>query len=109
MTRLHVPRPARLAGAAFVALMATACASVPDQPIASTPSIETGATFPAMPAGEAPDAAWWNGFEDRELKRLYTEGEQAYAGAPPIGLLNNLLFYVARATAGGGGVGTEGG
>jgi len=41
------------------------------------------------------------GHVDRELKRLYTEGEQAYAGTPPIELLNNLLFYVARATAGG--------
>ena len=41
------------------------------------------------------------GHADRELKRLYTEGEQAYAGTPPIELLNNLLFYVARATASG--------
>jgi chemosensory pili system protein ChpA (sensor histidine kinase/response regulator) len=41
------------------------------------------------------------GHADRELKRLYTDGEQAYAGSPPIELLNNLLFYVARATAGG--------
>src|SRR5688572_25588008 len=38
------------------------------------------------------------GHVDRELKRLYGMGEQAYAGAPPIELLNNLLFYVARAT-----------
>jgi len=41
------------------------------------------------------------GHVDRELKRLYSEGEQAYAGTPPIELLNNLLFYVARATASG--------
>jgi chemosensory pili system protein ChpA (sensor histidine kinase/response regulator) len=38
------------------------------------------------------------GHADRELKRLYAEGEQTYSGAPPIELLNNLLFYVARAT-----------
>ena len=38
------------------------------------------------------------GHADRELKRLYGLGEESYAGAPPIELLNNLLFYVARAT-----------
>ncbi len=38
------------------------------------------------------------GHVDRELKRLYGAGEEAYAGTPPIELLNNLLFYVARAT-----------
>src|SRR5688572_10962787 len=38
------------------------------------------------------------GHADRELRRLYAMGEEAYAGAPPIELLNNLLFYVARAT-----------
>jgi chemosensory pili system protein ChpA (sensor histidine kinase/response regulator) len=37
------------------------------------------------------------GHADRELKRLYAQGEQKYAEAPPIELLNNLLFYVARA------------
>ncbi|MFZ2508863.1 MAG: hypothetical protein WAW79_10390, partial [Steroidobacteraceae bacterium] len=34
---------------------------------------------------------------DRELRRLYDLGEPAYAERPPIELLNNLLFYVARA------------
>jgi chemosensory pili system protein ChpA (sensor histidine kinase/response regulator) len=38
------------------------------------------------------------GHADRELRRLYAMGEEAYAGSPPIELLNNLLFYVARAT-----------
>ena len=38
---------------------------------------------------------------DRELRRLYGGGEEAYAAAPPIELLNNLLFYVARATTRG--------
>jgi chemosensory pili system protein ChpA (sensor histidine kinase/response regulator) len=37
------------------------------------------------------------GHADRELKRLYTDGEQAYTNSPPIELLNNLLYYVARA------------
>jgi len=37
------------------------------------------------------------GHADRELKRLYGQGEEAYSGTPPIELLNNLLFYVARA------------
>jgi chemosensory pili system protein ChpA (sensor histidine kinase/response regulator) len=41
------------------------------------------------------------GHADRELKRLYGQGEESYAGAPPIELLNNLLFYVARATSRG--------
>ncbi|MGQ0383289.1 MAG: Hpt domain-containing protein [Gammaproteobacteria bacterium] len=37
------------------------------------------------------------GHADRELRRLYAQGEEAYAASPPIDLLNNLLFYVARA------------
>jgi chemosensory pili system protein ChpA (sensor histidine kinase/response regulator) len=37
------------------------------------------------------------GHADRELRRLYAQGEEAYAATPPIELLNNLLFYVARA------------
>ena len=41
------------------------------------------------------------GHVDRELKRLYGQGEESYSGAPPIELLNNLLFYVARATSRG--------
>ncbi len=38
---------------------------------------------------------------DRELRRLQEGGEQAYEGAPPVELLNNLLFYVARASSSG--------
>ena len=37
------------------------------------------------------------GHADREMRRLYEQGEAAYADAPPIELLNNLLYYVARA------------
>jgi chemosensory pili system protein ChpA (sensor histidine kinase/response regulator) len=41
------------------------------------------------------------GHADRELRRLYDAGEEGYSAAPPIELLNNLLFYVARATSRG--------
>ena len=41
------------------------------------------------------------GLADREIKRLYDEGEDRYAQNPPVELLNNLLYYVARATAAG--------
>ena len=41
------------------------------------------------------------GNADRELRRLYELGEQKYAESPPLDLLNNLLFYVARATTDG--------
>jgi chemosensory pili system protein ChpA (sensor histidine kinase/response regulator) len=39
------------------------------------------------------------GQTDRELKRLYESGEPAYAKSPPLELLNNLLYYVARASS----------
>jgi len=38
------------------------------------------------------------GQADREIKRLASQGEQAYSSEPPAELLNNLLYYVARAT-----------
>jgi chemosensory pili system protein ChpA (sensor histidine kinase/response regulator) len=38
---------------------------------------------------------------DRELPRLMVTGEERYAQQPPLELLNNLLFYVARATTQG--------
>src|SRR5579871_5943088 len=41
------------------------------------------------------------GQADRELKKLYEMGEGRYAEAPPLDLLNNLLYYVARATSSG--------
>ena len=41
------------------------------------------------------------GQADRELKRLYETGEPRYAETPPLDLLNNLLYYVARATSAG--------
>ncbi|HTX23522.1 MAG TPA: Hpt domain-containing protein [Steroidobacteraceae bacterium] len=41
------------------------------------------------------------GLADREIKRLYEQGEARYALAPPVELLNNLLYYVGRASVGG--------
>ena len=39
------------------------------------------------------------GQADRQLKRLIDSGEQAFVGAPPVDLMNSLLYYVARATS----------
>jgi chemosensory pili system protein ChpA (sensor histidine kinase/response regulator) len=38
---------------------------------------------------------------DRELRRLHEQGEPRYSESPPIELLNNLLFYVARSRSAG--------
>jgi chemosensory pili system protein ChpA (sensor histidine kinase/response regulator) len=37
------------------------------------------------------------GQADRQLKRLIDGGEEAFANAPPVELLNSFLYYVARA------------
>jgi chemosensory pili system protein ChpA (sensor histidine kinase/response regulator) len=37
------------------------------------------------------------GQADRQLKRLVDSGETAFVNAPPVELLNSLLYYVARA------------
>jgi chemosensory pili system protein ChpA (sensor histidine kinase/response regulator) len=42
------------------------------------------------------------GQADRQIKTLYEIGEARYCEDPPVDLLNNLLYYVARATTGGG-------
>ena len=39
------------------------------------------------------------GQADRELKRLIDSGEQTFISAPPVDLMNSLLYYVARATS----------
>ncbi|HEX9706723.1 MAG TPA: Hpt domain-containing protein, partial [Steroidobacteraceae bacterium] len=60
----------------------------------------TGALLDALRAGGLEASVTVKrllGHADRELKRLYGQGEAAYSEAPPIELLNNLLFYVARA------------
>jgi chemosensory pili system protein ChpA (sensor histidine kinase/response regulator) len=41
------------------------------------------------------------GQADRELRRLIDLGESAYATAPPVELLNNLLYYVGRSRTAG--------
>lgn len=41
------------------------------------------------------------GQADREMKRLIDNGLEAYVAAPAVDLLNNLLYYVARATGTG--------
>jgi chemosensory pili system protein ChpA (sensor histidine kinase/response regulator) len=38
---------------------------------------------------------------DRQIRRLIDEGETGLAAAPPVELLNSLLFYVARSTTRG--------
>ncbi len=42
------------------------------------------------------------GQADRQIKALYELGEARYCEDPPVDLLNNLLYYVARATTTGG-------
>ncbi len=42
------------------------------------------------------------GQADRQIKALYEIGENRYCENPPIDLLNNLLYYAARATTQGG-------
>jgi chemosensory pili system protein ChpA (sensor histidine kinase/response regulator) len=41
------------------------------------------------------------GQADREMKRLFTIGEESYKDKPPTELVNNLLYYIARAPAAG--------
>ncbi|MGH8262776.1 MAG: hybrid sensor histidine kinase/response regulator, partial [Steroidobacteraceae bacterium] len=41
------------------------------------------------------------GIADREMRRLYSQGEGRYSDTPALELLNNLLYYVARATNAG--------
>ncbi len=42
------------------------------------------------------------GQADRQIKLLYELGEAKYCQQPPVDLLNNLLYYVARATTADG-------
>ncbi|MCP4001623.1 MAG: response regulator [Gammaproteobacteria bacterium] len=41
------------------------------------------------------------GQADREIKRLQEKGEAEFAANPPTDLINNLLYYIARAKEGG--------
>ena len=45
------------------------------------------------------------GLADREMRRLFDQGEARYAQHPPVELLNNLLYYIARSGSGGPRVG----
>jgi chemosensory pili system protein ChpA (sensor histidine kinase/response regulator) len=45
------------------------------------------------------------GQADRQIKLLYELGEERYSENPPVDLLNNLLYYVARASTSGGRIG----
>jgi chemosensory pili system protein ChpA (sensor histidine kinase/response regulator) len=63
-----------------------------------------GALLEALKAGGIEDSASIKrllGQADRELRRLYELGEDMYAQKPALDLLNNMLFYVARATTAG--------
>ncbi|HEV7611821.1 MAG TPA: Hpt domain-containing protein [Steroidobacteraceae bacterium] len=42
------------------------------------------------------------GQADRQIRALYELGEARYCEDPPVDLLNNLLYYVARASTSGG-------
>jgi chemosensory pili system protein ChpA (sensor histidine kinase/response regulator) len=42
------------------------------------------------------------GLGDREIRRLYEQGEARYAQSPAVELLNNLLYYVGRSESSGG-------
>src|ERR1700722_12947234 len=41
------------------------------------------------------------GLGDREIRRLYEQGEARYAQSPAVELLNNLLYYVGRSESSG--------
>ena len=41
------------------------------------------------------------GQADRDMRRLYEQGESRYADSPSLELLNNMLYYVARAKSSG--------
>src|SRR5277367_2348778 len=65
----------------------------------------TGAILEALRANGLEGSATLKrllGQADRQIKTLYEVGEGRYCEDPPIDLLNNLLYYVARATTSGG-------
>jgi chemosensory pili system protein ChpA (sensor histidine kinase/response regulator) len=69
----------------------------------------TGAVIEALRANGLPGSATLKrllGQADRQIKTLYEIGETRYCENPPIDLLNNLLYYVARATTEGGRIGS---
>ncbi len=68
----------------------------------------TGAVLEALQANGLEASATLKrllGQTDRQIKVLYDLGEERYCDSPPVELLNNLLYYVARSSAGGGRIG----
>jgi chemosensory pili system protein ChpA (sensor histidine kinase/response regulator) len=68
----------------------------------------TGAVLEAVRANGLESSATLKrllGQADRQIKALYDLGEERYSQDPPIDLLNNLLYYVARASTDGGRIG----
>src|SRR5208282_4268184 len=65
----------------------------------------TGAVLEAVRANGLEGSATLKrllGQADRQIKLLYELGEGRYCEDPPVDLLNNLLYYVARASSAGG-------
>jgi chemosensory pili system protein ChpA (sensor histidine kinase/response regulator) len=65
----------------------------------------TGAILEAVRANGLESSATLKrllGQADRQMKALYEHGEARYCEDPPVDLLNNLLYYVARASTTGG-------
>jgi chemosensory pili system protein ChpA (sensor histidine kinase/response regulator) len=65
----------------------------------------TGAILEALRANGLEGSATLKrllGQADRQIKTLYELGEARYCQDPPVDLLNNLLYYVARASTSGG-------
>src|SRR6202142_4501412 len=65
----------------------------------------TGAILEALRANGLEGSATLKrllGQADRQIKALYELGEGRYCEDPPVDLLNNLLYYVARASNSGG-------
>src|SRR5271169_5233374 len=65
----------------------------------------TGAILEALRANGLEGSATLKrllGQADRQIKTLYELGEGRYCEDPPIDLLNNLLYYIARASTSGG-------
>src|ERR1700747_557520 len=64
-----------------------------------------GAVIGALHDGARESGQWVKrrlGLGDREIRRLYEQGEARYSQAPAVELLNNLLYYVGRAESSGG-------
>jgi chemosensory pili system protein ChpA (sensor histidine kinase/response regulator) len=64
-----------------------------------------GALLEAVRANGLEDSATLKrllGQADRQIKALYEVGESRYSENPPVDLLNNLLYYIARASTNSG-------